>query len=72
MGGEGRRPAGVNPRDVAASPPLAKGDLGGFKKASNPSNPLFYAEGSFALTPTPLPEGEGLGRTFSVGWKLAD
>ena len=27
------------------------------------------AKGSFALTPTPLPEGEGLGSTFSIGWK---
>jgi len=30
---------GDNPRDGTASPPLEKGDLGGFKKAS--SSPLF-------------------------------
>jgi len=29
------------------------------------------AGGSRALTPTPLPEGEGLVMTFPIGWKLA-
>jgi hypothetical protein len=33
---------GANPRDVGASPPLAKGDLGGFNKPlKSPLSPLF-------------------------------
>jgi hypothetical protein len=40
------QPIGIDLRDAAASPPFAKGDLGGFKKASNPPCPPFSKGGN--------------------------